>query len=75
MSDTRAFTVQDGLDYQESDLAFWKHLLKPEIYARLEAAVIEATEAKELKSGYDVPRGIDLDSWIKNIHNDYNPLK
>jgi hypothetical protein len=74
MSDTKTFTVQDGLEVQAAHLVFWAELLKPYIFIRLKAAVKEATEAKELKTGHDVPRGTDIDSWIKNIHNDYNPL-
>ncbi len=74
MSDKRSFTVEDGLDVQQAHLVFWRELLKPEVYDRLEDAVVEANEAKELKSGYDGPRGQDIDSWILNIHNDYNPL-
>ena len=49
----------------------------PQAVERLPAVVEpvrEATEAKELKSGYDVPRGQDIDTWILNIHNSYNPL-
>ena len=74
MSDRKEFTVEDGLEVQAAHLVFWRELLKPEIYNRLKEAVDEANEAKEFKSGHDVPRGQDLDSWIMNIHNDYNPL-
>lgn len=74
MADKKSFTVEDGLELQAAHLVFWRELLKPEIYDRLLAAVNEATRCKELKSGYDVPRGQDLDQWLMNIHNDYNPL-
>ena len=74
MTDKKAFTVKDGLSVQAGNLVFWEGLLKPHVYAKLEHAVRQATEGKELKTGYDVPRGQDIDTWILNIHNDYNPL-
>ena len=70
----KPFTVRDGLDCQKKDLIFWEGILKPNVYARLLKAVEESNK-KPMKSGYDVKRGQDLQSFVLNIHNDYNPLK
>jgi len=57
-------TVADGIKYQAEQLARWKTVLIPEVYAALEEYATRNNH--EAKSGYDVRRGVDLDNYIGN---------
>ncbi len=60
----KEFTVADGIKYQAEQLAKWKTVLIPEVYAALEEYATRNNH--EAKSGYDVRRGVDLDNYIGN---------
>lgn len=60
------FTVDDGIKVQANNLAKWKSVLKASVYKRLEARCTEMN-SRELRNGYDVFRGCDLDSYIYSL--------
>jgi len=68
------FTIEDGLKVQANDLKFWKSILHPAVYDKLLAAVRHANENLHYRTGYDVVRGTQLQSWILNYHNEYKPF-
>jgi hypothetical protein len=74
MNERKEFTIEDGLAWQNRDLDFWKSVLHPAIYDKLFAAVMHANENLPYKTGYDVVRGTQLQSWVLNYHNEYKPF-
>lgn len=62
-------SVQDGIDIQNQHLQEWKLVLLPEVYLALEEYATEKNH--EVKSGYDIRRGNDLSSYIRNYSLGY----
>ena len=59
------FTIEQGIEIQQKHLEFWKKILKPEEYDKLENHVKEVN-TWPMNSGLDVFRGSSIDVWIKN---------
>lgn len=59
------FAVERGLAIQADNMRKWKSILIPEKFEELKK-FIEGINKREMRSGYDVFRGIDIDIWIKN---------
>jgi len=60
----REFTVEDGIKIQAEQLSHWKKILIPEVYAALEEYATR--DNNKAKKGYEVCRGVRLDSYIGN---------
>lgn len=60
----RKFTVEEGIETQNEQLAQWKSVLKPKVYAALEEYAKRNNH--KAKDGFDVCRGSDLSSYIGN---------
>jgi hypothetical protein len=60
----KEFTIEEGIKYQTEQLAQWKTVLIPEVYAALEEYTMRNNH--EAKSGYGIRRGVDLSSYISN---------
>jgi hypothetical protein len=60
------FTVEHGLEIQQMQMAKWKRLLKPEVYAELEARVKDENECGHPATGFDVFMGNDIDILLLN---------
>ena len=57
-------SVQDGIEIQNQHLQEWKIVLLPEVYLALEEYALRTNN--EAKNGYDIRRGSDLSSYIRN---------
>jgi hypothetical protein len=57
-------SVQDGLEIQNQHLQEWKRVLLPEVYFALKEYATRKNHKAE--SGYDIVRGQDLNSYIRN---------
>ena len=57
-------SVQDGIEIQNQHLQEWKTVLLPEVYLALEEYATRKNHKAE--SGYDIVRGQDLSSYIRN---------
>ena len=60
----KIFTVEDGIEIQNKCLQEWKTVLLPEVYLALEEYATRKNHKAE--SGYDIVRGQDLNSYIRN---------
>jgi len=60
----KAFTVEDGIAIQASQLANWKTILIPEAYEALEEYAQRNND--KAKDGFDICRGGDLTNYISN---------
>lgn len=61
------FTVQDGIDIQTANLAFWRAVLNDEAYNLLKMKCeAENAALPPDATGYDVFRGQDLDNYLQN---------
>ncbi len=65
----KQLSVEDGIKIQSEQLAGWERVLLPNVYAALEAWATEDNHHALMKSGYDVVRGQDLDSYVQNYMN------
>ena len=63
------FSVQDGIEIQNQHLQEWKLVLLPEVYLALEEYATRKNH--EVKSGYDIRRGSDLISYVRNYSLGY----
>lgn len=61
----KEFTVQDGIAYQNEELAKWKTVLTDDIYQRLVKYVTRNNH--EAETGFNVCRGGDIDFIVKLI--------
>lgn len=59
-------SVENGLKIQADQILRWKYILKPEAYDKLFDHFREVNVSSKYKSGYDVPRGNDIDVWVAN---------
>jgi hypothetical protein len=71
------FTIEQGIETQQRQLKQWEKVLKPEIYAELVRLINEKTEREKntYTDGYNVFRGVNIDSAIQNwfiLNNDWN---
>lgn len=57
-------SIQDGIEIQNQHLQEWKIVLLPEVYLALEEYATRKNHKAE--SGYDIVRGQDLCSYIRN---------
>ena len=64
----KEFTVLDGLRLQADDLFKWKQRLNTATYDKVINHFIDINLTNEYKSGYDVPRGNDITTFITNIN-------
>lgn len=65
------FTVEDGIKVQREQLAQWKQRLNDTCYAYLCKELLKlmaphSNGGKVFTSGYDVPRGSDIDNIVLN---------
>ena len=60
----KEFAIQDGIDIQTQQLQEWKLVLLPEVYSALEEYATRKNH--EAKLGYDIVRGTDLISYVRN---------
>lgn len=60
----KPFTYQDALRIQEQGLARWQAVLKPAVFAKLEADVRAATAHIGTENPYSVVRGDDITQWV-----------
>jgi hypothetical protein len=58
------FTVEEGIEVQAMQLIMWKGVLQEEVYRALEE--FAKRENHLAKTGMDIRRGVDLDSYIFN---------
>ena len=66
---SRDFTVEKGIDVQSADLARWKKLLNEKAYKLLvEKCRVENNDFRHQKTGYDVFRGNQIDTFVHNLH-------
>lgn len=71
--DKQEFTIANGISVQTRSLNMWKALLKPEVYQQVEEWAL--AENNKAKTGYDIKRGQDIDTYILNIqYNKKNRL-
>lgn len=61
---TNTLTVEKGIEIQREHLSEWKTVLKEEVYNELVKYCDESN--KTSVTGYDVKRGSDLSTWIRN---------
>ena len=64
MANMLDFTVEDGLDMQADDLKRWEPRLSAACYNALATFLADHRKAHDYFTGYDVPRGQDLTSFI-----------
>ncbi len=60
----KAFTIEDGIEIQRTQLAAWKWVLITEVYEALEEYALRNNH--KAKSGNDICRGVDLDNYVSN---------
>lgn len=60
----RKFSVEEGIEVQTEQLKEWKSVLIPEVYEALEEYAKRKNHLAQ--SGFDICRGTDLSSYIKN---------
>jgi hypothetical protein len=61
---TKELSVEKGIEIQQRHLAEWKIVLKEEVYRELVLWTMEKN--LEAKTGYDIRRGSDLSTWVRN---------
>ena len=66
MGTRKEFTKAEGLRVQAEQMKFWRSILKPSVYNKLVAYVASENLKLTGDDGYQVMRGTDLDSWVKN---------
>lgn len=59
-------TVAEALNIQAAQLKDWKLVLKPEAYELLERAILTINHRSNYIDGYDVFRGIAIDTLVHN---------
>jgi hypothetical protein len=62
------FYVQDGIDIQTEQLLYWKKILNKKTYLSLLAEVAKQNKSDDLKTGYDVFRGMSLENFVMNLY-------
>lgn len=58
------FTIEEGIQIQESQLKEWKSVLSATAYEKLEQ--LAKADNKTATSGFDICRGTDLDMIVHN---------
>lgn len=62
------FTQTEGLAIQAADLAGWRKVLVPTVYAKLEARAKRVNAAlKPTQNGYAVWRGDELTQFVRDL--------
>jgi hypothetical protein len=61
---TKELSVEKGIEIQQRHLAEWKIVLKENVYNELVLWTMEKN--LEAKTGYDIRRGSDLSTWVRN---------
>lgn len=61
----KEFSIENGIEYQNSDLDDWKTILTPTAYNELEMYAKETNDIA--KTGYEIRRGSDLTNFIANL--------
>jgi len=64
----KAFTVRDGLDIQTEQLSRWKELLNEKSYLLLLEEIAKQNKL-EMRDGYAVFRGSDIDTFVHNLYS------
>ena len=54
-------------------LAKWETVLKPRIFKLLVQWTARRTKEANAKTGYDIPRGTNLDSFVQNLMLGHKP--
>jgi hypothetical protein len=57
-------TIAKGIQIQQQHLSEWKRVLKKNVYRELALWTMENN--LEAKTGYDIRRGSDLSTWVRN---------
>ena len=60
----QGLSVTKGIEIQQQHLAEWKRVLKKNVYRELALWTMEKN--LEAKTGYDIRRGSDLSTWVRN---------
>jgi hypothetical protein len=60
----QGLSVTKGIEIQQQHLSEWKRVLKKNVYRELALWTMEKN--LEAKSGYDIRRGSDLSTWVRN---------
>jgi hypothetical protein len=60
----QGLSVAKGIEIQQQHLSEWKRVLKKNVYRELALWTMEKN--LEAKSGYDIRRGSDLSTWVRN---------
>jgi len=71
MKTNEELSVAEGKQIQQDDLDNWATVLKPEVFAEIEAVVRQHAKDNEYKTGYDVPRGNSISNLVDNYANGY----
>ncbi len=58
------FTIEKAIKIQQFQLTFFENSLPQELFARLKNHC-ETENQKEMKNGYEVFRGSDIDEWLR----------
>lgn len=64
-----SFSAQDGIKVQTEQLAKWSVVLKPKVHKALVKWATKHNENPKVKSGMDIVRGTDLDTFVMNYPN------
>ena len=60
----QGLSVTKGIEIQQQHLSEWKRVLKEDVYRELALWTMEKN--LEAKTGYDIRRGSDLSTWVRN---------
>jgi hypothetical protein len=60
----QGLSVTKGIEIQQQHLSEWKRVLKKNVYRELALWTMEKN--LEAKTGYDIRRGSDLSTWVRN---------
>ena len=64
MEKRRPFNTEAGIEVQTGQLNNWKKVLKPEVFVELQKFAVKDNDKAD--TGFDIVRGVSLDSWVKN---------
>ena len=59
------FPIESGIGVQKERMRHWKRMLKTSVYQAL-VAEVKRQNARPMKTGYDVFRGSEMDTWVHN---------